>query len=148
MSEREDQREEEEEEEKRVQVLVVQEAEDLEQGYSIRNPKGPLAKFPFSPGSGTVTVKIQKHNSNKNVQTNVCTNGYVVWPYLCVTPFCALNLGIKGVRARRRHALVVWLIELLHCMLLGMIIADGFFFLALTSAFSENFYSKCACCVS
>ena len=41
----------------------------LGQGYSIRNPKGPLAKFPFSPGSGTVTVKIQKHNSNKNVRT-------------------------------------------------------------------------------
>ena len=41
----------------------------LDQGYSIRNPKGPLAKFPFSPGSGTVTVKIQKHNSDKNVQT-------------------------------------------------------------------------------
>ena len=56
---------------------------NLYQGYSIRNPKGQLAKFPFSPGSGTVTVKIQKHNSNKNVQTTVCTKGYVVWPYLC-----------------------------------------------------------------
>src|SRR4029434_4064354 len=55
----------------------------LKQGYSIRNPKGPLAKFPFSPGSGTVTVKIQKHTSNKNVQTTVCTKGYVVLPYLC-----------------------------------------------------------------
>ena len=31
------------------------------QEYSIRNPKGPLAKFPYSPGSGTVTVKIPKH---------------------------------------------------------------------------------------
>ena len=40
----------------------------LHQGFSIRNPKGPLAKFPFSPGSGTVTVKIQKHNSNKNLE--------------------------------------------------------------------------------
>ena len=25
-------------------------------GYSIRNPKGPLTKFPFSPGTGTVMV--------------------------------------------------------------------------------------------
>src|SRR4029434_8247315 len=36
----------------------------LKQGYSIRNPKCPLAKFPFSPGSGTVTVKIQQKRSN------------------------------------------------------------------------------------
>ena len=28
----------------------------LIEGYSIRNPKGPLTKFPFSPGSGTVMV--------------------------------------------------------------------------------------------
>ena len=27
-----------------------QHAVRLDQGYSIRNPKGPLAKFPFSPG--------------------------------------------------------------------------------------------------
>src|SRR4029434_10446441 len=33
----------------------------LRQGYSIRNPKGPLAKFPFSPGSGTVTVSKSKN---------------------------------------------------------------------------------------
>ena len=78
------------------------EFECINQGYSIRNPKGPLAKFPFGPGSGTVTVKIQKHNSNKNVWTMhkrwcglICVKGD--------TFFCGLNLGIKGVKARRRH---------------------------------------------
>ena len=58
----------------------------LYQGYSIRNPKGPLAKFPFSPVSGTVTVKIQKQNSNKKGGKSpktfeLCTKGDVVWHY-------------------------------------------------------------------
>src|SRR4029434_6863510 len=35
-------------------------SDGLVQGYSIRNPKGPLDKFPFRSGSGTVMFKIQK----------------------------------------------------------------------------------------
>ena len=48
-------------------------------------------------------VKIQKHNSNKNFRTmhkRWCGLALFVWK---VTLFCGLNLGIKGVKARRRH---------------------------------------------
>ena len=44
-------------------------ADSIKQGYSIRNPKGPLAKFPFSPGAGTVTVKIQKLKQKRSKYT-------------------------------------------------------------------------------
>ena len=47
----------------------------LGQGYSIRNPKGPFAKFPFSPGSGTVAVKIPKHAQTVMWPGLICVKG-------------------------------------------------------------------------
>src|SRR4029434_2921460 len=45
----------------------------LEQGYSIKNPKGPLAKFPFSPGSGRSKSK----NITPTKTFELCTKGDV-----------------------------------------------------------------------
>ena len=94
-----------------------------------------------SPNFHSVQGPEQWRSKSKNITPTktfeLCTKGDVVWPYLCERWhfFCGLNLGIKGVKARRRH----WC----KCSLVSVLLYLFFTIFMVEKADSQQYVEVC-----